>query len=160
MTDFAKSWQLSRGRLRAEVQDMNKAQLDYRIHANSLSAGQAVIHVVGVELYFVAQLIGATLDEKQARVAKAATEGVVNDNPFPFSDEEITPELVKWALDEGERFAGPHIENPSPEFLAGELKSALGPMITGDGALARLGFHSGYHQGQIYLCKTAPDFPV
>lgn len=160
MTDFSKSWQLSRGRLRAEVEGMSQAQLDYKIHPNSLSAAQAVVHVVGVEIWFIAQLTGTVLEGDHARIAKCATEGVVNDNPFPFTTEELSLEFVMWALAEGEKFAAPHIENPSDEFLKGELKSALGPIITGEGALTRIAFHSAYHQGQIYLCKTAPDFPA
>jgi hypothetical protein len=51
------------------------------------------------------------------------------------------------------------MESPSPEFLQREIKSALGPMITGHGALARLAFHPGYHHGQAYLMLTSPDFP-
>lgn len=159
MTDFAKSWQLSRGRLKAEVEGMNQAQLNYRIHPNSLSAGQAVVHVVGVEIWFVAQLTGAELPGELGRVAKCATEGVVNDNTFPFSDDELTPEFIQWALETGETLVKPHIETPSEVFLTSELKSALGPMISGEGALTRFAFHPAYHQGQIYLCKTAPDFP-
>ena len=159
MSDFAKSWQLSRGRLKAEIEGMTSEQLHYRIHPNSLSAGQAVLHVVGVEVWFTAQLIQKELEGDLLRVAKSATAGVVNDDPFPFSDEEITMELVTWALEEGEKLLGPNIENPSPEFLSGELKSALGPIITGEGALTRMAFHPAYHQGQIYLCKTSPDFP-
>ena len=90
MTDFGKSWQLSRGRLRAEIESMTPEQLAYRIHSDSLSAGQAVLHVVGVEVWFTSQLTGTELTGDLARVAKSATAGVVNDDPFPFSDEEIT----------------------------------------------------------------------
>lgn len=159
MTDFAKSWQLSRGRLLAEIDGLTHEQLNYRIHPHHLSAGQAVVHVAGVEIWFTAQLTGTSLSDELSKVAKCATEGVVNENPFPFSDDQLTPEFVSWAASEAEKMVKPHIENPSGAFLEGELKSALGPMISGEGALARFAFHPAYHQGQIYLCKTAPDFP-
>ncbi|MBI1334449.1 MAG: DUF664 domain-containing protein [Armatimonadetes bacterium] len=160
VTDFAKSWNLSRGRLKAEIEGFSHAQMSYRIQPGALSVGEMVVHVAGVEIWFNSQLTGRELSPEEQRVANSATEGVVNDNPFPFSDEEITPELVAWALDTAESHLRSNIENPSPEFLAKEIKSALGPIITGEGALARFAFHPGYHQGQVYLYKTSPDFPA
>jgi hypothetical protein len=160
MTQFAVSWRLSRGRFVSEVKDLNKAQLNWRIYPGSLSIGEMALHVAGVEISFVSQLMGATLDDLSSRLKASATEGVVNDNPFPFTPEEITPELVAKALALAEAMTLPLIENPSPEVLEKELVSALGPVITGEGALARFAFHPGYHQGQAYQIKNAPGFPA
>ena len=117
-------------------------------------------HVAGVEVSFVSQLTGTALDDLASRLKASATEGVVNENPFPFTPEEITPELVASALALAESMTQPVIDNPSPEVLEKELVSALGPVITGEGALARFAFHPGYHQGQAYQIKNAPGFPA
>ena len=48
---------------------------------------------------------------------------------------------------------------PTPEQLETKIQSALGPIIDGRGALARLAFHPAYHHGQTYQLKSAPGFP-
>lgn len=160
MTDFATAWQLSRHRFAESVTDLNQEQLNFRLHPDVLTAGEMVLHVVGVELWFVAQLTGSELNEQDLRLTMAAVDGVVNQNPFPFSVEEICPERIASALARGQEVVKPHIENPSSEFLSKEIKSALGPIITGEGALARFAFHPAYHQGQVHLIRTSPGFPA
>lgn len=118
------------------------------------------IHVAGVEIWFVAQLLRQELSEQWMRVAKAATDGSVNALPFPFSPAEITPEWVAECLTEGRRMVEPVITQLTPELRAREIVSALGPVIDGTGAMARLAYHPGYHQGQAYLIKSAPDYPA
>jgi Protein of unknown function (DUF664) len=160
MTDFAKAWQLSRHRFAESVSDLNQVQLNYRLHPDVLTAGEMVLHVVGVEIWFVAQLTGQELNEVEVRLTKAAVDGVVNDNPFPYRTDEISPQMITWAFQRGQEIVKEHIENPSAEFLAKEIKSALGPIITGEGALARFAFHPAYHQGQVHLIRTSPGFPA
>jgi hypothetical protein len=159
MTQFAMSWRLCRGRFLDTIKDLNQAQLNWRLHPDSLTIGEAALHVAGVEVSFISQLTGAELDELGLRLKASATDGVVNDKPFPFTAEEITPELVGKALEIGFGMTEPVIDNPSDEILKKEMVSALGPVITGEGALTRFGFHPGYHQGQAYLIRTAPGFP-
>lgn len=118
-----------------------------------------VVHVVGVEVSFTSQLLGIDLDETGARLKRAATEGVVNDGAFPYSDEELSAAKVKELIDYARNLVEPIITNPSPEILSKELVSALGPVITGEGAFARLAFHPAYHHGQAYLIQNAPGFP-
>jgi hypothetical protein len=129
------------------------------LHPDTLTLGEAALHVAGVEASFVSQLLDLELDEFGRRLKAAATEGVVNDHSFPFSSSEITPELVVEALEKTGAMVEPLIDAPTPEILNKELVSALGPVITGEGALARFAFHAGYHQGQAHLIKTAPGFP-
>lgn len=159
MTDFAKSWNLSRQRFAESVTDLNHDQLNYRIHDDVLTAGEMLLHVIGVEIWFIAQLTGKELNQAEVKLTKAAVDGVVNNNPFPYEPAEISPSMIAWALTRGEHHVREHIENPSPEFLAKEIKSALGPIITGEGALARFSFHPAYHQGQVHLIRTSPGFP-
>jgi hypothetical protein len=134
--------------------------LIWKIHPNALSIGQMAVHVAGVEVSFASQLLGLSLDEADLRLKAAATDGSVNDKPYPYSDDELTPEFVASTLAKGRELVGPMIEEASPEVRAKEIVSALGPVITGEGAFARLGFHPGYHQGQAYLIRMSPDFPA
>lgn len=159
MSQFAISWKLSRGRFVDAIKDLNQEQLNWRLHPGSLTLGEAALHVAGVEVSFVSQLNDAPVDGLAARLKTAATEGVVNENPFPFTSDEITPELVAKSLEIAELMARPLLENPSQAVLEKEIVSALGPVITGEGALARFAFHPGYHQGQAHLIRTAPGFP-
>lgn len=159
MSDFAASWELSRKRFLDAVLDLNEAQLNWRLHPTALTIGEMAIHVAGVEVFFISQLLDQTLDGMEAKVAKASTEGVVNENPFPFAEVEITPNSVRHALEMADSMTRPVITAPTEEVRAKNITSALGPVIDGTGALARLAFHSGYHQGQAHLIRTAPGFP-
>jgi uncharacterized damage-inducible protein DinB len=159
MTDFAKTYELTRKRFDDSVLDLNHEQLNWRLHEDALSIGEMALHLAGVEIWFVAQLLGLELGEEDAKLAKCATDGSVNDLPFPYEVAEITPEKVKSALDRARQIAEPVITDPSDVIRTKELKSALGPIINGDGAFARISAHPFYHQGQVYLIRTAPGFP-
>ncbi|MCW5944080.1 MAG: DinB family protein [Fimbriimonadaceae bacterium] len=159
MSDFAASWNLCRGRLVDSLSDLSDRQLNWRLHPQALTIGEMAIHVAGVELFFARQLLDLSLDGFAKRVEQASTDGVVNDKPFPFAPEEITPELVARALAEGKSVAGDLLARNTDEVRAKSLVSALGPVIDGTGAMARLAFHPGYHQGQVWLIRTAPGFP-
>lgn len=159
MSDFHASYQISRTRFEDAVKDLNQAQLIWRLHPGVLTIGEMALHVAGVEVSFLSQLQGTALEGFEAKLKQAATEGVVNENPFPFTPDEIDPETVARALRIGRELAEPAIAAPSDELRGRTIKSALGPMIDGTGALARLAFHSGYHQGQVHLIATAPGFP-
>jgi hypothetical protein len=158
MTDFHASWTLSRGRFVELLQPLSEAQLAWRMHPASLTIAEAAFHVAGVEAWFIQQLTDQTAPVSP-QIVLAATEGVVNDHEFPVPAHEMSKSQLMDALKATEEFVRPHMESPSPEFLQREIKSALGPMITGHGALARLAFHPGYHHGQAYLMLTSPDFP-
>jgi len=117
------------------------------------------LHVAGVEVLFASQLSGAPLDEQGERLKNAATDGVVNNKAFPYSRPEITPLFVSQALEFSKKLLEPLITNASADVRQKSLVSALGPVITGEGAFARLAFHSAYHQGQAYLIRESPGFP-
>lgn len=159
MSDFPASYDLSHGRFCESLKGLSAAQLNFKLHAEALTIGQMALHVAGVEVWFCAQCFGLELNEFQAKLAKAATDGSVNENPFPFADAEITPELISLAMAEGEASAR-KLFAELDAVMDVEITSALGPQITGYGAAARLAFHSGYHHGQAYLVRTAPGFPA
>lgn len=160
MSDFAASWSLSRKRLLDEIAGLSDRQLNWRLYPGALTIGEMAIHVAGVEVSFASQLAGTELDAEGAKLKCAATEGVVNDLPFPFSVGEITAASVAGSLEYSSNLLEPLITAAAPEIRQKEIKSALGPMISGEGAFARFGFHSAYHQGQAYQIKQAPGFPT
>lgn len=160
MSDFGETWRLVRGRFDDSVKGLTDEQLNWRLHPDSLTIGEMALHVAGVELSFISQLKGETLEGREAQLKAAATDGVVNDEPFPFVAEEINPALVDWALAVARGQVETLVENLTPEIRAVQIKSALGPIIDGTGAFARLAYHPGYHQGQVHLVKTAPGFPA
>ncbi|MEI8282907.1 MAG: hypothetical protein WCG75_10915, partial [Armatimonadota bacterium] len=115
MTDFSKSWRLSRQRFAESVTDLSQDQLNFRLHDDVLTPGEMAIHVVGVEIWFLQQLVGLDLNQAEIRLTRAAVDGVVNDNPFPYEADEISPAMVAWAFARGEGHVREHIENPSEE---------------------------------------------
>jgi len=159
MSDFSQAWNLSRQRFVDEIKDLSDEQLRWRLFPTAHSIGEMAIHLAGVEVLFGSQLAKTELDEFGTQLRRSATEGVVNDLPFPFDNDSIDGELVNRSLAYARALWGPLIESAAPDIRNIELVSALGPIITGEGAFARLSFHSGYHQGQAYLIKSAPDFP-
>lgn len=159
MSDFKTTWQLTRKRFEDAVLDKSSEQLSWRLHSNALTLGEMAIHVAGVEVSFYSQLKDRATDGDLDRVRRASTDGSVNDLPFPFEPAEITPDLVRWALDTSREMVEELMNEDSPALRAKEIKSALGPMIDGTGAFARLAYHPGYHQGQAYMIASAPGFP-
>jgi hypothetical protein len=157
MSDFAVTWDLVRGRFLGALEGLTDEQLNRRLHKNALSIGEMALHVAGVEVYFSYQLTSTPIEGEVARLAAAATDGVVNDKPFPYSVEEITLAKVAEALALGKAAVEPLITNPDP-YREVKIVSALGPVIDGTGAFARLAYHPAYHQAQVYLTRSAPDF--
>ncbi|MGV3618172.1 MAG: DinB family protein [Fimbriimonas sp.] len=159
MTDFAATWSLVRNRFIDAISGLTAEQLNWRLHPGTLTLGEMALHVAGVEISFCSQLLGETPEGVDARLKAAATDGSVNDKPFPFAVEEITPEFVSEALARALAKTEPLITNPDP-YRGNQIVSALGPTIDGTGAFARLAYHPGYHQGQVHIIKTAPGFPA
>ena len=160
MTDFGVSWTLSRQRFNDSLADLSHEQLNWKLSANTLSIGEMALHVAGVEVSFASQLTGLELNDEQTKLAKTATDGVVNDKPFPYELHEITAETIAQALAYSRTLVEPRLTAPTFDQLHKEIQSALGPIITGQGALARLAFHPAYHQGQVYLLRNADNFPA
>ena len=158
MTSYYKTWELSRGRFDSAIEEFTDAGLNFRLQPGNLTAGEAAIHVAGVELWFASQLLGLEFPE-YAAVMKSATEGVVNDGDFPIPSSQITKAFVKQTLDYARSVVSPVLMEPSLEVLHKEIKSALGPIITGEGALIRWGFHPAYHHGQVYMILQSSDCP-
>lgn len=158
--DFFLTWDLVRGRFLASLDGLSPEQLNWRLHSGALTIGEMSLHVAGVERWFIAQLLRESVSPEEDRLMKAARDGVINDSPFPYSPEEITPDLVRWALATSGACVKPVIQNLTDELRARTITSALGPEIDGAGCMARLAYHPAYHHAQVYLIRTAPGFPA
>lgn len=159
MSQFRTSWELCRKRFLDELEGLSDQQLLWKLYPGSLSIGEMALHVAGVEVLFASQLRDLELDEFSSLVRRSATEGVVDDLPFPFAAEEITSPNIARAFARALEMVKPMMDEPGADLLSKQIKSALGPIITGEGALARLAFHPAYHQGQAYQLKNSPEFP-
>jgi hypothetical protein len=159
MSAISESWELSRQRFVDTITGLSDEQYRWRLHDKALSIGEMAIHVAGVEFSFGCQLLDKALNEDEQRIRSAATDGVLNDLPFPFKPNEITGALVSESLARAKSLLNPLMSDPTEAVLGREVKSVIGPLITGQGALARLSFHPAYHLGQAYLIKSSPGFP-
>lgn len=155
---FVETWNLTRGRFSDSFAGWSHDQLHFRCFPDSMTAAEMALHVAGVEVRFSSDLLQIPLTESQKRLANCATDGSLNDNPFPFSKEEMTADFIRESLELSAEFAKKLFE-ADPHVYEREIKSALGPMINGYGAMARIAFHSGYHGAQVYMTKCSPDFP-
>lgn len=159
MTQFSQTWQLTRKRFEDAVSGLRQDQLNWRLHPDTLTIGEMALHVCGTEVSFVSQLLGAELDAETERLKMAATDSVVNDRPFPYAAEDITPELVASSFDKVRAYVEPVITDPPESIKGKEIVSVLGPVIDWQGAFARLSYHPGYHQGQVHIVRSSPGFP-
>ena len=160
MSDFLTTYELTRGRFDDLVLKLNADQLNFRQNPNTLTAGEMALHLAGVEIWFASQLLEVELNPEDQKLAKCATEGSVNDNPFPYLVSEITTDFVKESLAKGKLAAEKIFTSPDPGIRTKSLTSALGPVINGEGAMARYAAHPFYHQGQIYMICQSPNFPI
>lgn len=158
-TDFLASYELSRGRFDQEIEGLSKEQLNYRLYAGALSIGEMALHLAGVEIWFAFQIDGIPVPQNMARLVSAATDGVVNDKPFPYTPDEIDWNLVEDALETACVLVKDLLKHPTPERMEQKIQSALGPVIDGRGAMARMAFHPAYHHGQAYLIMQSASFP-
>lgn len=157
MSDAYVTWTLVRDRFDAELAQIPDARLHARLFPGAMTPAEMAAHVAGVEVKFCSGVTRKPLNEDDARIARAASDGVVNENPFPFAPEEMTRERLGAILARGRAWAEPVLSDPTPEIRAAEVVSVLGPVIDGTGVLARLAYHPAYHQAQLYLVRVAPQ---
>ncbi|MBS1720023.1 MAG: DUF664 domain-containing protein [Armatimonadetes bacterium] len=166
MSDFLEVYRLTRGRFEASLEGLSQAQLNFRINEGSLTIAESALHVAGTETRFASFLLGKELNETDQRLADSALNGIMNEEPFPFTPDELTPEVVQANVARGREWAERLIASDSTEtrekttvIRNRELRSILGPMINGEGALVRMSAHPFYHLGQFEVIKRDPNFP-
>lgn len=160
MSDFGDTWRLTRGRFDDAVRGLSPEQLNWRIHPNSLTLGEMALHVAGVEINYVGQLLGTQWQGDDDRLRRASYEGVVDDAPFPYPASEINAELIESALSRARELVESLIDQIDDDVRARQVKTVLGPTVDGTGVFTRIAHHPGYHQGQAHLIKSAPGFPT
>src|SRR5687767_5597774 len=111
MSDFGVTWQLTRGRFVDTVAGLTHEQLTWRMQPDSLPLAKMAVHVAGVEVSFISQLLESPLDDLGMPIKAAATDGVANDQPCPFASEELTPQTVAHVLSLAQAMVEPVIAN-------------------------------------------------
>lgn len=160
MSDYLAPWRLGRDRFLASFEGLSESQLRFVADYYPNSIGQLAIHVAGSEVFMALHILKIEpRNEFERKVFLSVTDGMLNENVFPFEPHEITRETIDEALRLGESLIEPLLQNASPEHRKVRFASPLGPEIDGDGAFARMAFHASYHQGQVYIIRNAPNFP-
>lgn len=160
MNDFLATYEITRGRFSDAVTKLTSAQLNFRQNPNTLTAAEMALHVAGIEISYASQLFESHLSPEDELLARCATEGSINDLPFPVPAEELTPERVARSLERGRAAAISLFESADSEIRNKVIPSALGPLMNGQGAMARLSAHAFYHLGQVYMIAQSPDYPA
>lgn len=160
MSDFIATYEITRGRFTDAITKLSHAQLNFRQNPNTLTAAEMALHVAGIEVSYASQLFESNLNAEDELLARCATEGSINDLPFPVPAEELTPDRVAKDLERGRAAAMSLFESADPNIRAKVVPSALGPLMNGQGAMARLCSHAFYHLGQVYMIAQSPDYPA
>ncbi|GIV03104.1 MAG: hypothetical protein KatS3mg015_1934 [Fimbriimonadales bacterium] len=162
MTEFAEVWLFTRERLAGAWEDLDDRQLRWRPWRDAHSIAQMLAHVAGSEHYLGCRILGRdphTTPEDQRLDRAVIASFIEEQEPFPFSDEELTKSFLSRLLDRSAAIAREAIANPTMEQLQREFRSPLGPTITGRQALWRMAQHAAYHTGQIWIYRMSPEFP-
>ncbi|MBS1722187.1 MAG: DinB family protein [Armatimonadetes bacterium] len=162
MSPYAEVWKFTRERLAPAYQDLSPRQLCWRPHASAMTIGEMLYHVAGAEHWFGKRLQGEDpySTEMDARIDKSVRAQFINEDPFPFSEEDMTVEQIDAALRHTENLVRPLLEDPSHEALTRMVETPLGPTVEGVGGLWRIAQHAAYHTGQIWAYRQRPDFPA
>jgi hypothetical protein len=158
MTDFAAIYKISHGRMLQVIEGLTVEQLRWRPHPNALSIFEMFMHVAGGEVFFAKRLQGLELDADLARVELCARDRVINENPFPFSDDEASPELLVATLEKSKALVQPMMDDPEP-WREKQIETPLGPVDYAQGIFARIAQHPAYHTGQAWVYRFDPRFP-
>lgn len=159
MNGFISTYEISRARMMQSFDGLSSAQLSWRPHKDALSIFEMFMHVAGGDTFMLLRLQGKEPSEYEKKIELCARSKVVNDDPFPFSDEEACQETLVRALDHTYAIAYAMMKDCD----AWEGKSAetvLGPVAEAAGVFARISQHPAYHTGQAWIYRNHPDFPM
>jgi hypothetical protein len=158
MTDFASIYKISHGRMLQSIEGLSTEQLVWKPHPDANSIFQMLMHVAGGEMFFAKRLQDRELSEHEARIEACARDRVINDNPFPFRDEEASPELLLETLRASNAMVQPMMDDPEP-WREKQIETPLGPVDYAQGIFARIAQHPAYHTGQVWVYRFDPRFP-
>jgi hypothetical protein len=161
MNGFLETWKFTRARMDQAWEDLTLEQLHWRPHSEAMTIAEQVLHVASAEHNMARRMRKEEprADEFETKLDKAVRDGFLNDNAFPFSQEEMTKEMIASTL----RFTGAQVESimddMNDELLNVEFETALGPMAKGLGGYQRMAQHPAYHTGQFWSYRMHPEFP-
>lgn len=158
MTDFAAIYKISHGRMLQSIEGLTTEQLVWRPHPDANSIFQMFMHVAGGEMFFAKRLQERELTPHEQRIEACARDRVINDNPFPFPDEEASPELLIETLKASNAMVQPMMDDPEP-WRDKQIETPLGPVDYAQGIFARIAQHPAYHTGQAWVYRFDPRFP-
>jgi hypothetical protein len=161
MNGYLETWRFTRERMQQSWEDLSLEQLHWRLHEDSASIAEHLLHVCGGEHWLGRRMrrIDPRPTEFDQKVDLCVRDGFLNDNPFPFTREEMDHSLIQRILDKTASEIDPMMSNITDDLLASEFETPLGPTADGIGGLNRLAQHPAYHTGQIWTIRLHPDFP-
>lgn len=154
-------WKFTRFRLTQSIQDLTDEHMRWRPHENCHSIGELIYHIAGCEHYWAVRInaVDPASDEYQTKLDSAARDGFLREAPSPFSEPEMTRELIDQALEYTYNEIAPIYQDPTQEQLQRPMISPIGDDVNGYEGLVRLAQHAGYHTGQIWIYRMDPRFP-
>lgn len=152
----------TRERLAGAWEDLEEEQLHWVPWSGAHSIAKILAHVAGAEHYLGSRILGIepASNEEDARLDRAVVASFIEeDEPFPYTEDELTPDFLKSLLERSGAVARRAVSNPTEEQLLRQFRAPLGNLITGRQALWRMAQHAGYHTGQVWTYRQHPDFP-
>jgi hypothetical protein len=159
MNGFADTYKISHFRMLQAIEGLSADQLRWRPHPAALSIFEMFMHVAGGEVFFESRLAGRELSAEEKRIESCARDRVINESPFPFSDAEASPEILKSTLEHSHALVKPLMEDPGA-WEDKQIETPLGPSDYAAGIFARIAQHPAYHTGQAWIYRNDPRFPT
>lgn len=162
MTEFGEVWLFTRERLAGAWEDLAEEQLHWTPWHGAHTIAKILAHVAGSEHYLGSRILGVdpASNQEDVRLDRAVIASFIEEQePFPYSEEELTRGFVASLLERSGAIANRALSNPSDEQLQREFRAPLGNIITGRQALWRMAQHAAYHTGQIWTYRQHPQFP-
>jgi hypothetical protein len=159
MSPYGEIWEFTRGRLKQAYEDLSDGQLRWRPFPGGHNIGEMLYHCAGVEVWFSVRMLPIGRTPELDRLAECARATYITEDPFPFSDGDVTLAAVDQALDLSAKLVRPLVEAPTPEHLTMPVETVIGPVVEGVGCLWRIAQHAAYHTGQMWTYRQDPRFP-
>lgn len=161
MNGFLETWEFTRVRLAQSIDDLTEEQGAWRPFPGANTITEMVFHLAGAEHWFGCRVLGVDPNstEFERKLDNSVRAKFLTGDIFPFEGEELTLANAKQALEFSSKRARQFLTEQTPEQLARQIESPLGPIVDGVGGLLRIAQHSAYHTGQIWTYRQMPGFP-
>ncbi len=140
------------------IDDLTNEQLAWRPDDKALSIFEMFMHVAGGDVFLLLRLAGKEPNDYEKRLELCARDKVINDNPFPFTVNDVSMDTLVNALDHTYAIAFSMMQN-CDQWEGKSAETPLGPVAEAAGIFARVTQHPAYHTGQAWLYRNSPRFP-